>query len=160
MIRTPEEDLKRELQDPEYVKLYGASDSKAEIAITLCQAREAAGKTQKELAELMSLSQPYVSKLEGGEANPTIGTIGSILAVLGCRLITNTAPLLQEPTPAIINWQAAVGINMNELEQREPSDLVIAANDYGYNNIVSGTSGWSIPDTQECQDKFVVGGTV
>ena len=36
MIRTPDEDLKRELQDPEFVKLYGASDCKAEIAIKYC----------------------------------------------------------------------------------------------------------------------------
>ncbi len=97
MIRTPNEDLKRELQDPQYVRLYGASDCKAEIAITLCKARQASGKTQKELAESMSLSQPYIAKLEGGEANPTIGTIGSLLAVMGFRLVARTAPLKPEP---------------------------------------------------------------
>ncbi len=99
MIRTPEGDLEQELRDPEYVKLYGASDAKAEIAITLAEARHAAKKTQEEVADEMSLSQPYVAKLEGGEANPTIGTIGSLLAVMGFRLVARTAPLKPEPMP-------------------------------------------------------------
>ena len=99
MIRTPEGDLEQELRDPEYVRLYGASDAKAEIAITLAEARHAAKKTQKELADAMSLSQPYVARLEGGEANPTIGTIGSLLAVMGFRLVARTAPLKPEPMP-------------------------------------------------------------
>ena len=58
MIRTPEGDLEQELRDPEYVKLYGASDAKAEIAITLAEARYAVKKTQKEVAGPMSPSQP------------------------------------------------------------------------------------------------------
>jgi len=99
MIRTPEGDLEQELRDPEYVKLYGASDAKAEIAITLAEARHAVNKTQKEVAGAMSLSQPYIARLEGGEANPTIGTIGSLLATLGYRLVTQTAPLKPEPMP-------------------------------------------------------------
>jgi transcriptional regulator with XRE-family HTH domain len=97
MIRTPEGDFEQELRDPEYVRLYGASDAKAEIAVTLAEARHAARKTQKELAEAMSLSQPYIARLEGGEANPTIGTIGSLLAILGFRLVTYTQPLLPQP---------------------------------------------------------------
>lgn len=102
MIRTPEGDLERELRDPEYVRLYGASDAKAEIAITLAEARSAAKRTQKELAEAMGLSQPYVAKLEGGEANPTIGTIGSLLAILGFRLVAHTQPLLSQPVTAVV----------------------------------------------------------
>lgn len=100
MVRTPEGDLEQELRDPEYAKLYGASDIKAEIAITLAEARHAAKKTQKEVADAMSLSQPYVARLEGGEANPTIGTIGSLLAVMGFKLVTGTAPLKPEPIPS------------------------------------------------------------
>ncbi len=110
MIRTPEGDLEQELRDPEYVRLYGASDVKAEIAITIAEARHAAKKTQKELAEAMNLSQPYVARLEGGEANPTIGTIGSLLAVMGFRLVTETAPLRSEPIPfssGVVKFNAA-----------------------------------------------------
>ncbi len=115
MIRTPEGDLEQELKDPEYAKLYGASDAKAEIAITLAEARHAAKKTQKEVADAMSLSQPYVARLEGGEANPTIGTIGSLLAVMGFRLVARTAPLKPEPmasTTGVVLMGAADAVNV------------------------------------------------
>lgn len=94
MTRTPKEDLEQELKDPEYVKLFGAADAKAEIAITLSRARRAAKKTQKELANAVGRSQPYIARLEGGDTNPSIGTIGSILALLGYRLSAQIVPLL------------------------------------------------------------------
>ena len=117
MIRTPEGDLEQELGDPEYVKLYGASDAKAEIAITLAEARHAAKKTQKELADAMSLSQPYVARLEGGEANPTIGTIGSLLAVMGFRLVIGTAPLSPEPISPAIEFMGAADVGTYVLDK-------------------------------------------
>lgn len=142
MIRTPEGDLERELRDPEYVRLYGASDAKAEIAITLAEARNAARKTQKELAEVMGLSQPYVAKLEGGEANPTIGTIGSLLAVLGFRLVAHTQPLLSQPVTSVgvydehLQWDiyiSASGIDSprtKETVNASDLDIVIGQNSY------------------------------
>ena len=165
MVRTPDEDLKRELQDQEYVKLYGASDAKAETAITLCEARQTAGKTQKDIAEAMGLSQPYIAKLEGGEANPTIGTIGSILATLGCRLVANTAPLLPEPTPVIFNLESAAGISTNDLVgvraiQKEPSIDRWVANDYHYYNAAATVIGWPPSEIEEHRGKITVGGTV
>ncbi len=158
MIRTPNEDLKRELQDPQYVRLYGASDCKAEIAITLCKARQASGKTQKELAESMSLSQPYIAKLEGGEANPTIGTIGSILAVLGCRLVTNTMPLIPAPAP----WSAAI-IDVSNLPgvligQQGPTIEQYMANDNSYLTAAIPTVSFT-SEAEEHRDRITAGGT-
>jgi len=93
-MRTLRDNIREGIKDPEYVRLYGAADFKTEIAIKLCLAREAAGMTQAELAKKMGISQPYLSKLEGGEANPSLSTIGSILAVLGYRLEVDFKPLL------------------------------------------------------------------
>ena len=165
MVRTPDEDLKRELQDPEYVKLYGASDCKAEIAITLCKARQSSGKTQKELAASMNLSQPYVAKLEGGEANPTIGTIGSILAVLGCRLITNTMPLIPEPEPMNIKIWSAAGISANEavgevVLQHKRSGQILATEDYSWLSAATAAIVWPPSEAEEHRTKITVGGTV
>jgi transcriptional regulator with XRE-family HTH domain len=114
MIRTPEQDLERELNNPEYVKYYGASDAKAEVAIALSNARREAGKTQKELADLMGLSQPYIARLEGGDANPTLGTIGSLLASLGYRLIVNIEPLLPELTGSSVQSEVLAEVNRKE----------------------------------------------
>ena len=151
MIRTPEGDLEQELRDPEYVKLYGASDAKAEIAITLAEARHAAKKTQKEIAEAMSLSQPYVARLEGGEANPTIGTIGSVLAVLGFRLVTHTQPLLPQPVTLVgvsdehlqMNiYISASGIDSSQTKETvNTSDVGIILGQNYYGGAVGGRVG-------------------
>lgn len=94
MVRTPREDLERELRDMEYAKLYGAAQAKAEFAVTLARVRRGSEITQKELADRLGLSQPYIAKLEGGDANPTLGTVGSLLAVLDLRLVMHAEPLL------------------------------------------------------------------
>lgn len=109
MDRTPEQDFERELQDPEYVKLYGASDAKAEFAILLSRVRREANKTQQELADEIGSSQPYIAKLEGGDANPTLGAVGSILAVLGFRLVMDIKPLLQHESRQgqVSGWETA-----------------------------------------------------
>lgn len=97
MVRTPRHDLERELQDQEFVKLYGAEQAKSEFAVTLARARGRARVTQKELANRLGRTQPYIAKLERGDANPTLGTVGSLLAVLDLRLAMHLDPLLSSP---------------------------------------------------------------
>ena len=97
MTMTPREDLERELQDPEFAAYYGADQAKVQLALTLVDARDRIRLTQKEVANKLGVSQPYVAKLEKGDANATIGKIGSMLALLGLRLVTQTEPLLPEP---------------------------------------------------------------
>jgi ribosome-binding protein aMBF1 (putative translation factor) len=97
MARTPLKDLKRELEEnPEFARLYGAEQAKTEFAVTLAKARRSSGMTQKELARRIGRSQPYVAKLERGDANPSLGTVGSLLAVLNLRVVMRTEPLLTE----------------------------------------------------------------
>ena len=99
MAGTPTDDLLERLEDPEYAKLYGEEDAKVDFAITLTKARKILNLTQKSLADKLGISQPYVAKLEGGEANPTLSRIGSLLASIYLRLFTGTAPLKPEPLP-------------------------------------------------------------
>lgn len=101
MTKIMTEDLERELQDPEFRKLYGAADAKAELSIALALARQKSGLTQKQLAERLGVKQPYIAKLEGGEANPTIGAVGSMLALINLRMCMATDKLF-EPKAAII----------------------------------------------------------
>ena len=96
MNKTPREDLLEDLQDLEFAKSYGAESAKTDFAITLLKARENANLTQQEFAAKLGISQPYIAKLESGEANPTLGTIGAILATLRLRLVTNTNSLAPE----------------------------------------------------------------
>jgi transcriptional regulator with XRE-family HTH domain len=97
MTRTFEEDLTKTLKDPESARIFGAAHANSSFALTLALARKKLGVTQQELAEKAGVSQAYIAKLEGGEANPTLGRIGSLLAVLGLSLVTDTAPLSPYP---------------------------------------------------------------
>jgi len=99
MTGTPTDDLLERLKDPDYAKLYGEENAKVDFAITLTKARKNLNLTQKSLADKLGISQPYVAKLESGEANPTLGRIGSMLATIDLRLVTGTAPLKPEPMP-------------------------------------------------------------
>ena len=86
MNSTPREDLIERLKDTEYRKAFAAEDAKLEIAALLYKARKESNLTQQELSKKLKISQPYIAKLEAGEANPTIGIIGGILGVLGFKI--------------------------------------------------------------------------
>jgi len=77
--------------------MYGAAEAKSELAIALADARHALGFTQEEMSRTAGVSQPYIAKLESGDANPTIGAIGSMLGLLNLRLHMETVPLLGNP---------------------------------------------------------------
>lgn len=93
------EDLRRKLANPEFAKAFGAAYAKSEFALTIARARHSARLSQKELAKRLGCSQPYIAKLEGGDANPTLGKVGSMLASLGLRLRMNTVPLVNADPP-------------------------------------------------------------
>ena len=105
MTRTFEGDLKQELQDPESAKYFGVAQAKSSFALTLAKARAELGLTQKELATQVGVSQAYIAKLEGGEANPTLERIGSLLAIIGLSLTTGTTTL--SPYPENLLWETA-----------------------------------------------------
>ena len=97
MGRTFRDDLEEELKDPESAKVFGAAQAKSSFALTLPNARAKSGFTQKELADKAGVSQAYIAKLEGGEANPTLERVGSLLALMGLSLTTDTTALSPYP---------------------------------------------------------------
>ncbi|MCK4425157.1 MAG: helix-turn-helix transcriptional regulator [Deltaproteobacteria bacterium] len=93
-MRTPIQDIINLLKNIEYKKIYGSESAKTSLAITLSRARRNLNMTQKKFAEKLGKSQPYIAKLESGDANPTIGAIGSMLAVVGLSLEIDTKALI------------------------------------------------------------------
>lgn len=81
------------LKDIEYRQEFGSETAKLEVAAALADAREAAGMTQSALAERARVSQAYIAKLERGDANPTIGHIGRLLACMGLKPSVSVAPM-------------------------------------------------------------------
>lgn len=101
MTRTFKNDLAQNLRDLEFAKGFGAARAKSNFAITLAEARRQLNLTQQQLAVRLGVSQAYIAKLEGGEANPTLGTIGSLLAMLGLSLTTDTTTLSPYPNAIV-----------------------------------------------------------
>lgn len=91
---TLNDDLMLRLKNLEYAKLYGSEQMKTGLAITLSNARHKLNMTQKQFADVLKLSRSYIVKLESGSANPTIGAVGAMLAVVGLKLVMHIEPLL------------------------------------------------------------------
>lgn len=133
------EDLESKLQDREFAKGFGAEAAKTDFALTLAQARLRCGVTQTDLASRLGATQSYIAKLERGDANPTIGAIGRLLAVLGLRLSTSAVPLTPAPY-SMAQTQEVVGSDSWEIPFERTSISGIAANtkSNAYDLVASG----------------------
>jgi len=113
-----ERDLCKRLKDPEFAVEFGAEYARAELALLLAKARRERNLTQEAQAKLLGISQPYLAKLESGEANPTIGHIGSILATLGFRISSSLEPLIDEESEYRVKIASAARVM--ETSRRKP----------------------------------------
>jgi transcriptional regulator with XRE-family HTH domain len=64
----------------------GYEESVMRITQTLVQLRRDKKLTQRDLAELTGITQPDISRLENGRANPSLRTLCSIARGLGMKL--------------------------------------------------------------------------
>ena len=64
------------------------------------RARQAAGLTQTELAKRLDLTIPYVSNVEAGRVNLTVGQLARFADALGSDLQLHLPPI-EIPAPAI-----------------------------------------------------------
>ena len=71
-------------QDPEYAAIYEEEAAKSELWLQLVEARQAAGLTQRALAERLGVSQAQVSRIEKqGYDAYTLNTLRRYVAALG-----------------------------------------------------------------------------
>ncbi|MCR5826699.1 MAG: helix-turn-helix domain-containing protein [Oscillospiraceae bacterium] len=81
------EALKSELmKDPAFQAEYEALAPEYEIMQAMIDARHASGLTQKELAERTGIAQGDISKLEKGNANPSLKTLKRLADGMGMTL--------------------------------------------------------------------------
>ena len=109
--------IREHIRDPEMRAEFGAEGLRLRFALALLDARESTGMTQSELAAMCGVSQAYISKLESGEANPTIGKIGAIFAAMWMGPTVGFEPLLPESSKTI----------PSEAEARQPESRAPAA---------------------------------
>ena len=86
-LRTHDEVLKEFLKDEEFRKGYKEELRKLRIAHALIKLRERRGLTQAALARRMRVSQPFIAKLESGEAhNFNLETLAKLAEALDSDL--------------------------------------------------------------------------
>ena len=84
--------LQEQLQDPEFRKEYEALQPEHAVVQAIIDARKNAGLTQKELSERTGIAQGDLSKLENGNANPSIRTLQRLAAAMGMTLKVEFLP--------------------------------------------------------------------
>lgn len=78
--------LDQQLEDPEFRKEWEALEPEYAIIQAIIDARKESGLTQKELAARSGIAQGDISKLENGNANPSIRTLKRLAAAMGKTL--------------------------------------------------------------------------
>ena len=85
--------LKEQLKDPELKAEYDALEPEFSIIQAIIDARKSAGLTQKQLSERTGIAQSDISKLEGGNANPSLKTLRRLASGMGMQLKLEFVPI-------------------------------------------------------------------
>lgn len=78
--------IKNQLKDPAIKAEYDALQPEFAIIRAMIDARNKSGISKKELAERTGISKSFITKLENGNANPSLTTLKRLAAGLGLRL--------------------------------------------------------------------------
>ena len=99
MLRDVVAETYADMHDDAERLLYGEQGAKVDLAIAVALARHERGWTQEQLAELVGETPAYIRRLENGEANPSIGKAGRIMAALWRSAIALDRPLVSGHPP-------------------------------------------------------------
>ena len=92
-----DEFLQEQLLDSEFKKEYEALQPERAIIQAIINARQRSGFTQKELSERTGIAQGDISKLERGNANPSLRTLQRLAAGMGMALHIEFLPIADAP---------------------------------------------------------------
>lgn len=87
--------LKEQLKDPGLKAEYDALEPEFAIIQAMIDARKTAGLTQKQLAERTGIAQADISRLENGNANPSLKTLQRLAKGMGMRMQIQFIPTVQ-----------------------------------------------------------------
>lgn len=85
-MKTFDDYLKEQLKDPEFKKEYDYIKPEIEIMKMLIKARNEQKLTQKDLSKKIGMDQAEISKLENGNANPTLKVLQRLANGLNKKL--------------------------------------------------------------------------
>lgn len=85
--------LEEEMKDPLFRREYQALEPEFNIIQAVIDARKSSHLTQSELAEKTGINQADISKIENGNANPSLKTLKALAAGMNMRLRLEFIPL-------------------------------------------------------------------
>ena len=81
------EELKKEvLSDPEVKKEYDALEPEFQLILAMLELRSKQNLTQQELADRTGINRSDISRIENGNANPSLKTMKRLAAAMGKRV--------------------------------------------------------------------------
>lgn len=81
-----EDFLNEQLQDPQFKEEYEALQPEHAIIQAIINARKQSGLTQKELSKRTGIAQGDISKIEKGNANPSLKTLSRLAEGMNMKL--------------------------------------------------------------------------
>ncbi|MBI4038538.1 helix-turn-helix transcriptional regulator [Candidatus Daviesbacteria bacterium] len=85
-VYTFQDHLKESLKNPEFKKAWEESEAEYQVSRVLITARIKRKISQKELAKRANTTQAVISRLEGMNANPSIGLLQKIAQALNLKV--------------------------------------------------------------------------
>jgi transcriptional regulator with XRE-family HTH domain len=97
-FKTHHELIEEQLQsDPEFRAEWERTAVARAVAIEVIRYRNDHGLSQTALADLLGVKQPQVSRLEGGDVNPSVETLVRLASRLGMEFTLDIHPAGKEP---------------------------------------------------------------
>lgn len=78
--------LAEELKDPAFRKCWEEDEAEFQLRLAIIDARNETGMTQEQLAKASGLNQRVISRIQTGNANPTLRTIGKLARGFGKKV--------------------------------------------------------------------------
>jgi transcriptional regulator with XRE-family HTH domain len=85
-MKTFDNYLQEKLKNPEFKAEYDALEPDFSIMQAIIDARKESGMTQKQLAEKSGITQADISRMEKGNANPSLRTLQRLAAGMNMRV--------------------------------------------------------------------------
>jgi len=84
--------LDEQLQNPEFKEEWDALEPEFAIVQAIIDARKISGLTQKQLSERTGIAQADISRLENGNANPSLSTLKRLASAMDMTLRIEFTP--------------------------------------------------------------------
>lgn len=85
--------LDKQLQDKEFKEEWETLEPEFSVMQAMIDARKSAGLTQKQLSKKTGITQADISKLESGNANPSLRTLQRLASGMGMKVKIEFQPI-------------------------------------------------------------------